>query len=132
MRNDNDCRRWVFDTPRNNKKRAKTYFPKGKRLTVQKAYPIIVKALLEGKGLHPTAKHIWYAETLSIDCNIHVDIVRQVFHKLNLEGCCSKRKIWNSRIFPMHTRYDYGDQVVLWEAKQYYIDIEKLKEKYDN
>lgn len=124
-------RRWVFDEPRRgqSKKRTKMFYPKGKKMSVDKAFGIVVKALLEGKGLHPTVDYIWYAEKLAIDCNLRVDTVRQVLHKLNLEGCCSKRIIWDSR-WAMHTRLDYMDQVVLWEAKQYRVDMDKLKEKY--
>lgn len=124
-------RRWVFDEPRRgqSKKRTKMFYPKGKKMSVDKAFGIVVKALLEGKGLHPTVDYIWYAEKLAIDCNLRVDTVRQVLHKLNLEGFCSKRIIWDSR-WAMHTRLDYMDQVVLWEAKQYRVDMDKLKEKY--
>lgn len=124
-------RRWVFDEPRRgqSKKRTKMFYPKGKKMSVDKAFGIVVKALLEGKGLHPTVDYIWYAEKLAIDCNLRVDTVRQVLHKLNLEGCCSNRIIWDSR-WAMHTRLDYMDQVVLWEAKQYRVDMDKLKEKY--
>lgn len=127
-------RRWVFDEPRRGepKKRTKMFYPKGKKMSVDKAFGIVVKALLEGKGLHPTVDYIWYAEKLAIDCNLRVDTVRQVLHKLNLEGCCSKRILWNDHIMlgAMHTRLDWGDQVVLWEAKQYRVDMDKLKEKY--
>lgn len=127
-------RRWVFDEPKRgqSKKRTKMYYPKGKKMSVEKAFKIVVQGLLDGKGLHPTANYIWYAEKLAIECNLRVDTVRQVLHKLNLEGCCSKRKLWNDHVLlgAMHTRLDIGDQVVLWEAKQYCVDMDKLKEKY--
>lgn len=127
-------RRWVFDEPRRgeSKKRTKMYYPKGRKMSVDKAFDIVVQGLLEGKGVHPSVDYIWYAEKLAIECNLRVDTVRQVLHRLNLAGCCSKRKLWNDHVLlgAMHTRLDLGDQVVLWEAKQYYIDMEKLKEKY--
>lgn len=129
-------RRWVFDEPKRgeSKKRTKTYYPKGKKVSVDKAFDIVVQGLLDGKGLHPSVDFIWYAEKLAIECNLRVDTVRQVLHKLNLEGCCSKRRIWYSAgghgLGCMHTRLDYMDQVVLWEAKQYSVYMDKLKEKY--
>lgn len=124
-------RRWVFDEPKRgkSKKRTKMYYPKGKKVSVDKAFDIVVQGLLDGKGMHPSVDYIWYAEKLAIDCNLRVDTVRQVLHKLNLEGCCSNRIIWDSR-WAKHTRLDYMDQVVLWEAKQYRVDMDKLKEKY--
>ena len=129
-------RRWIFDDPKpgESKKRTKTFFPKGKKMSVDTAFDIVVQGLLDGKGLHPTANDIWFAEKLAIECNLRVDTVRQVLHKLNLEGCCSKRIIWYSAGGHwggcMHTRLDYMDQVVMWEAKQYQVYMDKLKEKY--
>lgn len=129
-------RRWIFDEPRGgqSKKRTKTYHPKGKKMSVEKAFDIVVQALFDGKGVHPSVDHYWYAEKLAIECNLRVDTVRQVFHKLNLEGCCSKRIIWYSAGGHwggcMHTRLDYMDQVVMWEAKKYEVYMDKLTEKY--
>lgn len=129
-------RRWIFDDPSTGqpKKRAKTFHPKGKKMSVDKAFDIVVQGLLNGKGLHPSSKEIWYAEKLAIECNLRVDTVRQVLHRLNLEGCCSKRIIWYSAGGHwggcMHTRLDYMDQVVMWEAKKYYVYMDKLTEKY--
>ncbi|SOK58408.1 hypothetical protein [Yersinia phage fHe-Yen9-04] len=131
-KNETCYRRWVFDKPKNGKKREKTYFPKGKKMPLKKAFDIVVQGLLAGKGLHPSVDYIWYAEKISAECNVHVDLVRQVLHKLNLEGCCSKRILWDARggMFAMHTRLDWGDAVVLWEAKQYSVYMNKLQEKY--
>lgn len=131
---DSSYRRWIFDEPRrdHSKKRTKMYYSKGKKMPFDKAFDIVVQGLLNGKGLHPSVDYIWYAEKLAIECNLRVDTVRQVLHKLNLEGCCSKRILWNdhSPLGAMHTRLDWNDQVVLWEAKQYRVDMDKLKEKY--
>jgi hypothetical protein len=133
-KNESTYRRWCYNTHALvGKKREKTYFPKGKKMSVDKAFDIIVKGLLDGKGLHPSVDYIWFAEKIAAECNVHVDIVRQVLHRLNLAGCCSRRRIWNSRSWSstMHTRLDmHGDDPVQWEAKQYNIDLEKLREKF--
>lgn len=128
--NDSAYRRWIDNGTK--KKRPKTYFPKGKKMPFDKAFDIVVQMLLSGKGMHPTVDYIWYAEKIATECNIHVDIVRQVLHKLNLEGCCSKRILWDGRggLFAMHTRLDYGDAVVPWEAKRYHVYMDKLRNKY--
>lgn len=137
MKNSNEdaWRRWYKRMPWEKKeKRPKMYYPSGRKMKIEKAFDVIVKGLLEGKGKHPTStEHIVYAEKISIECNVHINSVLQVLHKLNLEGCCSKRKIWDSRshLGTMHTRLDmFGDDLVQWEAKQYHVYMDKLKEKY--
>jgi len=132
--NEKCYRRWIFDGNHyKGQKRPKMHFPDGKKMSLEKAFDVIVAGLLDGKGLHPSVDYIWYAEKLSVECNVHINLVRQVLHKLNLEGCCSKRKLWNTHYWggAMHTRLDpHGDDPVQWEGKRYSIDLKKLKEKF--
>ncbi len=72
-----------------------------------------------------------YAETISAVLNIRENIVRKVLMRMNREGFCSTRIIWDSRtcLGAMHTRLDwYGDSPVQWEAKSFSLYVDKIQE----
>lgn len=111
-------RRWKWDSSRS------TVKPKPKKVKIDKAYDIVVNGLLCGLGKHPYVDQ-YYAEKLAIELNIESHIVKQVFHKLNLEGKMSQAFKWRNG--DMHTRNDpWGDDVVQWEANWYNVYLDKF------
>lgn len=132
--NHKSVRRWKCDSPRyEGAKRDKVYNNKPKKITPEKALPLVVEAMKQGHGSHAKPdsesnhqflQEIFYAELLAIHLNIPTHIVKQVFHKLNLKGILSKRELWGANA--SHTRNDYDD-VIQWEAKRYYVYPEKLR-----
>lgn len=133
--NHKSVRRWKCDSPRyEGAKRDKVQQNKPKKITPEKAFPLVVNVMKQGIGSHSKPdpesnnkylQEIFYAELIAIHLNIQTHIVKQVFHKLNLLGILSKRELWEAN--SMHTRNDYDD-VIQWEAKRYYVYPEKLRD----
>lgn len=130
--NDKGSRRWKMDC-RKGEKREPSYYKKGRNMSLDKALPLIVEAMKKGVGAHSTEgwlSELFYAEPIGIYLDIKTHIVKQAFHKLNLKGIVSQREIWTTKNISgfMHTRLDYCDDVIQWEAKRYYVDLDKLRD----
>lgn len=118
MINESSWRRWKWDSKKEN-----TALPH-KKMAVDKAYDLVVAGLKDGLGKHPNGGR-WYAEKLADELGIVTHVIKQVFHKLNLEGKSSQAKRWQDGA--MHTRNDmWGDDVVQWEASWYNVYEDKL------
>lgn len=99
-----------------------------KKYSKEQLYLLVVESLQDGIGKHPNVDK-WYAEPIAIHLKTKTHFVKQVFHKLNLQGKMSKAKRWNSHTMSgtMHTRLDWhNDQVVMWEANYYTVYLDKL------
>ena len=102
-------KRWCHDNSRTKK-------PKAKKSTAQDMYSPVKDYLF----LKYEKDSKIYAEEVAEHFKIKTHIVKQVFHKLNLEGTLSQAHNW--RRTAMHTRNDpYGDVVVNWGATWYYF-----------
>lgn len=100
-----------------------------KKYKPEKLYDLVVECLKQDIGYHPTVtwKDQVYAEPIARHLRVKDHEVRQVFHKLNLEGKMSQAIKWNLHecLGYMHTRYD-RDDVIQWEAKWYEVYKDKL------
>lgn len=120
-------RRWWKATK--GEKRPKMKFSKGKVLSDESAFQ---KMMQYFQDTYKEDKYTpVYAETISAVLNIRENIVRKVLMRMNREGFCSTRIIWDSRtcLGAMHTRLDWhGDCPVQWEAKSFSLYVDKIQE----
>lgn len=111
-------------------KRYKLKFSPKKKYSDDVAYAKVLKHLTD---MYSTKENYvsLYAETISASTNIRINEVHKALMRLNREGICSTRVIWDSssQLGTMHTRLDwYGDDPVQWEAKKFYLYTDKLRE----